>query len=81
MHGCAENYVMQGVQRQWGFDEDLTCVSLQDNLGAGARLLGTMLRISHSAGSLGTLIAPVPRMSSPSAISSSLKGGGGPTQH
>jgi hypothetical protein len=33
MHGCAPNYVAQGLQL-WGWaDEEITCVSLQDNLG------------------------------------------------
>jgi hypothetical protein len=32
MHGCAPNYVVQALRRV-GADEELTCVSLQNNIG------------------------------------------------
>jgi hypothetical protein len=32
MHGCPANYLIQALQR-YGLDEDLTCISLKNNLG------------------------------------------------
>jgi hypothetical protein len=37
MHGCAPNYIIQGLTRN-GLDESLTCVSLKNDLGQALAL-------------------------------------------